>query len=339
MIIRSKAPLRLGFAGGGTDVSPFCDKYGGCVLNSTISLYSYCTIIPNDSGKIEFYASDLGIKEEYVSCLVLDTSDGLRLHKGIYNRIVKDYAFKKLSFKMITYSDAKPGSGLGTSSTMVVAIVKAFLEWLKIDLNQYELAKLAYDIERIDLGLSGGRQDQYAAVFGGLNYIEFFNQDRVVVNQLKLNESIKNELEGSLVLYYLGISHDSSKIIDDQKESLKNQVSLNAMLNIKNETDKMKEYILKGDFFGVCKSLDKNWDLKKQTSNVISNSRIDSVYNYVLKHGGISAKISGAGGGGVMMILCLPEKRYDLMKSLKKLGEGTVFSVSFVEDGVKSWTR
>ena len=207
MIIRSKAPLRLGLAGGGTDVSPYCDEYGGIVLNVTIDMYAYCTIEPTNNNKIIFIASDRNEKEELDSKEKLDINNKLFLHKGIYNKIIEKYnKGKALSFKMTTYSDAPAGSGLGSSSTMVVAIIKAFVEWLNLPLGDYEIAHLAYEIEREDLKLSGGKQDQFSATFGGFNLMEFFSENKVIVNPLKVKKWIKNEIENSLILYYTGTS-------------------------------------------------------------------------------------------------------------------------------------
>ena len=193
MIIRSKAPLRLGLSGGGTDVSPYCDEYGGAVLNVTINMYAYCTIEITDNDKIEFYASD--IKENFICDFKeqIQLKGNLLLHKGVYNRIYADFLKgEKLSFKMTTYSDAPSGSGLGSSSTMVVAIIKAFMEWKNLPLGEYDMASMAYEIEREEIGLSGGKQDQYAATFGGLNFIEFYDKNRVIVNPLRIKKWIKN---------------------------------------------------------------------------------------------------------------------------------------------------
>jgi D-glycero-alpha-D-manno-heptose-7-phosphate kinase len=167
MIIRSRAPLRIGLAGGGTDVSPYSDEYGGAILNATISLFAYATIEPLDNGKIIIHAIDKKEMVEYDSVEELPIDGTLILAKGIYNRIVKQYTHKPLSFRLSTYVDAPAGSGLGTSSTLVVAIIGAFAEWLKLPLGEYDMARLAFDIERKDLAMAGGKQDQYAATFGG----------------------------------------------------------------------------------------------------------------------------------------------------------------------------
>lgn len=340
MIIRSKAPLRLGFGGGGTDVSPYCDEFGGVVLNATIDMYAYCTIEPTEDGIIKLYAAD---REEYFessSTEYLPIDDVLSLHKGVYNRVVKDYYNgRPLSFQMTTYSDAPAGSGLGSSSTMVVAILKAFSEWLNLPLGEYDMASLAYEIERKDLGLSGGKQDQYAATFGGFNFIEFLEKDRVLVNPLRIKNWIKNELESSLILFYTGTSRDSAKIINEQiKNTLNKDLdSIEGMHELKASAFIMKECVLKGDFNGFAECLKKGWESKKKTASVISNPDIDDVYNYVINNGGKAAKISGAGGGGFMMIICDPKKRFELAKALKEK-DGLVIMTSFTDRGTQAWT-
>lgn len=339
MIIRSKTPLRLGFAGGGTDVSPFCDLYGGCVLNVTINMYSYCTLRPMNNKKIKFISPDRKEVLEFDSLQELPIDKGLPLHCGIYNRIVKQFnKGKPLSFEMTTYSDAPAGSGLGTSSTMVVTIIKAFQEWLNLPLGDYDLAQLAYEIERNDLKFAGGKQDQYAATFGGLNYMEFYENNRVIVNPLRLKKWIENEMENSIVLYYTGTSRDSGKIIEEQTKATQNEKSMEAMFKIKEQTALMKEYILKGNFDGIAECLHQNWEAKKKTASVISNPKIEETYQFILEHGGKAAKISGAGGGGFMIIWCQPEKRYELIHALKNRQEGKTKIVDFVEQGTQAWT-
>ena len=340
MIIRSKAPLRLGLSGGGTDVFPYCDEYGGAVLNVTINMYAYCTIEITDNGKLEFYASD--IKESFICDFKdqIELEGNLLLHKGVYNRIYRDFLNgESLSFKMTTYSDAPSGSGLGSSSTMVVAIIKAFMEWKNLPLGEYDMASIAYEIEREEIGLSGGKQDQYAATFGGLNFIEFYDKNRVIVNPLRIKKWIKNEIENSLILYYTGTSRDSAKIIDEQIKSTKtkNKTSIEAMHELKKMTFKMKECILKGDFDGFAESLKKGWEAKKSVASVISNPEIDEIYDFIMENGGKAAKISGAGGGGFMMIICDPVKRFELVEKLKTK-KGKVVLTSFTEKGTQSWT-
>lgn len=341
MIIRSKAPLRIGFAGGGTDVSPYCDIHGGAVLNATINMFSYCTLEPRNDGKIIFDARDIGIYEEYDSISKIDSNLKLPLHIGIYNRIIKDYNNSKpLSFKITTYADAPPGSGLGSSSTMVVAMIKAYMEWLNLPLGEYDMAMLAYVIEREDLNLSGGKQDQYAATFGGFNYIEFYDDYRVIVNPLRIKNWIKNEVENSLILYYTGISRDSSLIIEDQiKNTSKGTKSENieGMHELRKYAKDMKNALVKGDFEGLVTSLNKGWVSKKKTSSAVSNRKIDKMYTFIMENGGKAAKISGAGGGGFMMILCEPKERFNLIEKLRVTG-GRVMTPQFIDRGAQAWT-
>jgi len=339
MIIRSKAPLRLGFAGGGTDIASYYNSYGGYVLNATVDMYAHCTIEPTDLGKIEFLAADLNVHEEYDSAEILPISDTIPLYAGIYNRIVSTYKIKPLSFRMTTCSDAPAGSGLGSSSTMVVAIIKAFEEWLNLPLGEYDIAALAYKIEREDIGLAGGKQDQYAATFGGFNFMEFYKDERVIVNPLRLKRWIRNELEASLVLFYTGVSRESANIIKEQiQHTLEgNKKSIESMHELKNQAMLMKEALLKGDFKAFSSCLLNGWLAKKNAASSITNTFLDELYQYALDSGAESAKISGAGGGGFMMMYCNPCTRINLIRALKNR-DGMVLTPSFTETGTQAWT-
>jgi D-glycero-alpha-D-manno-heptose-7-phosphate kinase len=339
MLIRSKAPLRLGLAGGGTDIATYYNQYGGHVLNATVDMYAYCTIEPLKTGKTIFCAADLQKEETYEFVENIPMSPALPLHTGIYNRIVSDFAKTPLSFKMTTYSDAPAGSGLGSSSTMVVAIIKAFTEWLNLPLGEYDIAALAYKIEREDLGLAGGKQDQYAATFGGFNFMEFYEDDRVIVNPLRLKRWIRNEIEASLVLYYTGVSRESANIIKEQIQHTekKDAKSLESMHELKRQAVIMKEALLTGDFKNFSNCLLKGWLAKRDVAASITNDSLDELYQFVLDNGAESAKISGAGGGGFMMIYCDPCRRIKLIRALKEK-QGRVLTPSFTETGTQAWT-
>jgi D-glycero-alpha-D-manno-heptose-7-phosphate kinase len=340
MLIRAKAPLRLGLAGGGTDIATYYNLYGGYVLNATVDMYAYCILEPQKNGKVVFKAADLEKEETYHAESPLPLKSGLPLHIGIYNRIVADYhQGKPLSLVMTTYSDAPAGSGLGSSSTMVVAILKAYTEWLNLPLGEYDIASLAYQIEREDLHLTGGKQDQYAATFGGFNFMEFYDDEKVIVNPLRLKRWIRNELEASLVLYYTGVSRESATIINKQIENTekKNEKSIDNMHELKRQAVIMKEALLKGDFKGFSNGLNKGWLAKRNIAESISNRAIDELYQYTINNGAESAKISGAGGGGFMMIYCNPRNRIPLIKALKQR-EGMVLTPSFTEIGTQAWT-
>lgn len=339
MIYRSKAPLRIGLAGGGTDVSPYSDIYGGAVLNATIDQYAFCTIEETSSGLIEIQAVDLNIKKRYHSSPILPIDGSLDLHKGVYNRIIRDFPTDKpLSFKMTTWCDVPPGSGLGTSSTMAVAVLKAFTEWLNLPLGDYDMAHLAYLVERIDLGLSGGKQDQYAATFGGFNFMEFYKDDRVIVNPLRMKQWIVDELEVSMVLYYTGASRSSDKIIREQQRNTSDgkKVPVEATHRIKKNSYIMKDYLLKGDIVKFARALGKEWENKKKMAASITNDNIEKIYKAAIKSGAYGGKVSGAGGGGFMFFTIDPPKRLELIKTLEKF-DGKVLNFHFSEHGCQSW--
>jgi len=336
MIIRSKAPLRLGLSGGGTDLDVYCNKYGGYVLNVSISLYVHCTIEETYDDKITFKALDLEEKLSIKSMSYLPLDGKMDLYKGIYNRILKDFNLKPLSFKLFTYSDVPSGSGLGGSSTLVVSIIKSFAEWLNLPLGEYDIAKMAFEIEREDIGIVGGAQDQYAATFGGFNFMEFYDKKRVIVNPLRIKNWIIDELEESIVLYFTNITREASQIEDEKKSLLDEKKSLDAMHEVKKDAILMKEYLLKGDIEKFAEVLGKSWESKKRVSSSISNTEIDKINNLAIENGAYSGKVSGAGGGGFMFFMIEPTKKLNLIKELSKQ-QGEVVNFHFIKDGTKGW--
>ena len=338
MIIRSKAPLRLGLAGGGTDVSPYSDLYGGAILNATINMFAYTTLEPTDDGKMVFESPDRKLREEYDSAEEIDTEGFFVLHKGVYNRIVRQFTHQPLSFRIASYVDVPPGSGLGTSSTLVVSILGAFVEWLKLPLGEYDIARLAYEIERVDLGMSGGKQDQYAATFGGFNFMEF-NKENVIVNPLRIRNRYADELAHNLVLYYTDTSHVSAEIIEEQQRNVraKNSHSIEAMHKLKEQAIQMKEALLRGNIDRIGEILDFGWRYKKQMASSITNPRIDGIYNAAKEAGASGGKISGAGGGGFMFFYCPGVTRYAVVEALQRFG-GKAKRYEFVNEGLKTWT-
>ena len=349
MAIRSRAPLRIGFAGGGTDLESFSRLNGGAVFSATISMYAYCTIVPTDTGRIQIYSSDNknDLEINSVPNIALD-GDRLILHRGVYNRIVKEFnRGEPLSFTMSTSNDAPVGSGLGTSSTMIVAILEAFRKWLGFDISSYEMAQLAYDIERKDLGLAGGKQDQYSAVFGGFNLFEFNRDGTVTDNHLVLPGNIVNELESSMLLYYSGRSRKSAEqqmhlagnIIHSQIKGTResNDATIQALLELKEYAYDMRGCMMNGDFPGVIKCLNKEWEAKKKTSGIISNEALEKTIDFAMNNGAEAVKVSGAGGGGFLLLYCDPIHRQKLTDALKSL-DGAVYAVRFARHGVESWT-
>jgi len=345
-LIRSRSPLRLGLAGGGTDIESFYSQFGGAVLNATINLYACCTLHPQDNNKIKFIASDINEYFETEVTNYIEPTGNLKLHKAIYNRIIKDFNNNKPigGFKITTYCDSPPGSGLGSSSTLVVSIIKAFVDLLAIPFGDYDISNLAYQIERQDLQMRGGKQDQYAATFGGFNFMEFYANDKTIINPLKVRRWIISELEQSLILYYTGVSRESANIIENQSQSLdkKSPNTIEAMLKIKQEAVEMKEALLKGNISAMAKSMQRGWEAKKAASSLISNSYIDNIYNQAIDAGAISGKISGAGGGGFIMFLSPPSKRISVINALKKIDcnnnfKGGIMPCHFTDEGTQSW--
>ena len=335
MKVRSRVPLRLGIAGGGTDVSPYCDKFGGAVLNAAIDMYAYCTLT-NEVENVAFEALDLGCSVSS-DIKIQPLKDELVLHKAVYNRVMRDFNNNvPIALKVTTYLDAPAGSGLGSSSTLVVAMLKAYQELLSLPLGEYDLAHLAYEIERIDCGLSGGKQDQYCAAFGGVNYMEFFADDRVIVNPLRIKQKTLNELEASTVLFFTGISRDSANIINDQVHAINDKKKLEGLHQVKRHTVSIKEAILKSDIETFMSLQRDAWTAKKTTSSLISNDLIDQISDVVIQAGAKSLKVSGAGGGGFMMIFCDPCGRFNIISDLKQF-EGRVYNFHFTPNGAESW--
>lgn len=340
MLYRSKAPLRIGLAGGGTDVNPYSDLYGGAILNATISLYANATIEPLNENMIILEAIDRDEKEEFSFEKKLPINGTLDLLKGVYNRIQKDFGLNnQKGFRLSTYVEAPAGSGLGTSSTLVVAIIGAFAEMLHLPLGEYDMAHYAYDIERKDLQLAGGKQDQYAATFGGVNYMEFYAEDKVIVNPLRIKQQYLFELENNLLLYYTSTSRESAEIIKKQSKNVteKKESSIDAMHQLKQQAQMMKEALLKGKLNELGEILDFGFQQKRKMAEGISNSLMEEIYETAKKAGATGGKISGAGGGGFMIFYCPANTKYKVITALKKFG-GQNRDYKFVEHGLTTWT-
>lgn len=339
MIYRSKAPLRIGLAGGGTDVSPYCDLYGGAILNATVSLYAYANIEPIAENVIILNAVDRKEEQRFEWRDQLPINGTLDLLKGVYNRIQKLYGVPLSGFRMSTSVDAPAGSGLGTSSTLVVAVIGAFTEMLRLPLGEYDIAQLAYDIERKELNMAGGRQDQYAATFGGVNYMEFSADDKVIVNPLRIKQKYLFELENNLLLYYTKTSRESAKIIERQSRNVvdKKGKSIEAMHQLKQQAQMMKEALLKGRVHEIGEILDFGFKQKREMAEGISNTLMEDIYIAAKNAGASGGKISGAGGGGFMIFYCPENTKYAVREALESFG-GYCNNYQFVDHGLTTWT-
>ncbi len=339
MIIRARAPLRLGLAGGGTDVSPYCDIHGGYVLNATIDRYAYAVIKTLDEPLVRFVATDQQVEKVKPHGELLELNGKLDLHKSVYNHMIQHYNDgHAISLELSTFCDAPAGSGLGSSSTLVVVMIRAFMELLNLPLDDYTIARLAYQLERIDCSLQGGWQDQYSATFGGFNFMEFYADQRAVINPLRIKNWIICELEASLLLFYTGVSRESAKIISDQSKNVTDGSidAIEAMHGIKREALEMKECLLRGDFSGLVESMRLGWDSKKRSARTVSNPHIDDIYDTAINAGALAGKVSGAGGGGFMLFFVPTERRMDVVRTLNKF-EGQAGNCHFTKHGSQAW--
>ncbi|HTS47014.1 MAG TPA: hypothetical protein VMH05_03670 [Bryobacteraceae bacterium] len=338
MIIRARAPLRLGFGGGGSDLSPYCDQFGGYVLNATINLFVYAVLELHPDGPVRFVAADRQESIEIEPDGPIPLDGPLALHKAVYGRIMRDFnAGRNIPLTLTTYSDVAAGSGLGSSSTLVVAMVEAFKELLTLPLGEYDVAQLAYKIERIDAAMVGGRQDQYATTFGGFNFMEFNGDERIIVNPLRINRNTVHELEASLVVCNTGMPRDSDSIIRAQASNVtQGGRSLEATHKLKQEAVCMKEALLKGNIRQFAAVLEQGWISKKNTASGVSNERLDRLYDAAIQGGAYSGKVSGAGGGGFMMFLVDPPRRPDVFRALRSQ-DAAPMTVQFVDQGAIAW--
>lgn len=337
LIIRSRAPLRISFGGGGTDVAPYSDERGGLVVNATINRYAYVTLVPNRTGLVRLRSLDYNHEVIYQAGMQIPPFDEqMDLAKGILNRLDLSSGG---GFDLFTHSDCPPGSGLGASSTLMVALIGAFNIWQQLGLDRHQIAQLAFEIERQDLGIKGGKQDQYCATFGGFNFMEF-SKEQVLVHPLQLSQDWISELEYSLVLAYTGRSRDSSGIIEAQIQNFSNKdtESTLAMDKTKEMAILMKQALISGDVAGFGNLLHEAWQAKKGMSDRITNNHIDALYEAARSAGALGGKISGAGGGGFMYFFTEFDRRREVEQALTEQG-AEIVPFGFTQGGLQTWIR
>jgi D-glycero-alpha-D-manno-heptose-7-phosphate kinase len=334
MLIRAKAPLRISFAGGGTDVPPFPQQEGGCVLSATINRYAYGSLIPRPDQQIVIHSLDFGFSVEINAEDKLVYDGKLDLAKAT---IARFKGKEPTGFDLYLHSDAPPGSGLGSSSAMMVTLVGLLKELRSLPMTDYEVADLAYVIERKELAIQGGIQDQYAAAFGGFNFIEFL-ADRVIVNPLKVSPDIVNELQYNLLLCYTGTARLSANIIQDQVHRYEQSewTTLQALRELKTLTLEMKNALLRRQLERFGELLHYEWECKKRLSGKISNPQLDALYAAARAEGAIGGKITGAGGGGFMMLYCRFNRRHKIAEKMKDMG-CTMTDIGFEPMGLQTW--
>jgi len=332
MIIRSKAPLRISFGGGGTDVPPYPEERGGVTLNTTINKYAYSTIMPSNDGEIKVTSLDYDIVAKYGPGKRLPYNGELDLVKATINKMGLEEPIH-----LFLHSDAPPGSGLGSSSTVCVALVQALKHYLGLAMDSYEISEMAYDIERKDLGISGGLQDQYAAAFGGFNFTEFLG-DRVIVNPLRIRRDTLNELEYRLLLCYTGGTRLSANILDEQtRRFVSKEEDVVASLDyIKELAIRMKRSLLRNELDDFGHMLHEGWMHKRTLASAITTPGIDRLYEIAREHGAQGGKLLGAGGGGYLLLFCEFDKKHIVAERLEQAG-GQLVEFGFEKDGAQSW--
>ena len=330
VISKARSPLRISFAGGGTDITSYFYDEAGVVLNATINKFTHAILEKNTDRSIRIMSYDLNTELKANDLSKLEYDGKLDLIISLIKLIKPDYGFN-----LYTYSDVPPGSGLGGSAVLLSAIIGSFNNYRENKYTDYEIAELAFHAERIVMDLSGGWQDQYATVFGGFNYIEFKGSENVV-NSLRINESIKVELEDSLLLCYTGITHNSGAIHDIQKENMMNKKEKDYADVSKNIAYEMKSRLLKGDLDDFGELLDKAWATKKQFSKNITSDYLDEIYEFAIKNGAIGGKLLGAGGGGYFLFYVPTFKKQSLSKALTNRGLA-IESFTFDDNGLRSW--
>ncbi len=334
MLIRARAPLRISFAGGGTDVPPFPEDEGGLVLNATITKYAYGTLRPRKDDQIQIKSVDFGLSLTYGLQEPVVFDGKLDLVKAAISQLVGS---QSTGFELFLHSDAPPGSGLGSSSAVMVALIGLLKEFRNLPLTDYEVANLAYVIERKDLGIKGGLQDQYAATFGGINFVEFFG-DRVIVNPLRISSDILSEIEHNLLLCYTKSTRLSDRIIEDQtnRYARRDGSALEGLRMQKGLALEMKNALLQRRLSTFGELLHQAWEYKKKMSPKISTPYVDELYEEARRHGALGGKITGAGGGGYMLFYCPFECKCDVARALTKMG-AAVTEFAFEFRGLQTW--
>lgn len=330
IISKAKSPVRISFAGGGTDLTIYFSKENGVVLNATINKFSHAVLEKRDDGKIKIFSNDLNQQINYNNIEEMEFDGTLDLIKSVIKLLKPDFGFK-----LYTYSDVPPGSGLGGSAVLLSAIIGAFNNFRENKFNEYEIAELAFHAERVELGLAGGWQDQYATVFGGFNFMEFKNHENIV-NPLRISSNIVNELEDSLLLCYSGQNHNSGNIHDDQKENMNKDEQKKYAQISKDITYKMKSRLLKGRLDDFGELLHQAWIAKKQFSSKITTAFLDEIYTFALENGAIGGKLLGAGGGGYFLFYVPTFEKLNLMNALKNKGL-EIETFTFDNIGLRTW--
>ena len=337
-IYRSKAPFRISLGGGGTDMPDYCKYHTGAVINTTIRLFTHTSLELRDDTKVTFKWINKDEFEEHDFSDELDCSYGLKLFKATHNHICKQYNIEPIGYDIISNQDVPTGSGLGTSSTLIVSLIGVYMELFNLPLGEYDIAEMAIQIERVELKENGGKQDQYAAAFGGFNYMEFKGDD-VIVNPLRIKDSVQDEMENNVVLYFINFTRNSSDVLTEQIQKMKdkNKTSTLSLHALVEQAKLMKDCLIKGAIDDLGEILDYGFQQKKMLAKGISTPEIELLYKTALEAGATGGKISGAGGGGFMFFYCPNNTKYDVINALDKLKMGYHQPFTWNKLGIRTW--
>lgn len=330
ILTRARAPVRVSFSGGGSDLTYYFIKNAGAVLSATVALYSHATLIPRTDHQINIYSEDMQTHEYFGSLFDLLRSKGRGLLSSVVSVIKPSYGFD-----LYVRSDFPVGSGLGGSSAVATAVVAAFNEMRLDRWTSYEIAELAFQAERLCFGVAGGWQDQYASAFGGINLIEL-DDKRNLVHAIRMSEEIMNELEECLILCDTKIKHDSSDLHKKQKISVSENEKTSHIHKIVSLSREMHQHLIRGELLEFGKCMGKTWELKKELSNAITNPSIDAIYDAAKKAGALSGKLLGAGGGGFFVFFVQPQYRQQVSQHLRELN-CSISNFRIEPNGVTSW--
>ena len=337
-IYRSKVPFRISFGGGGTDMPSYTKNHTGAVINTTIRLFTHTSLQLRDDSKITFKWINKDEYEEHEFSNDLDCSYGLKLFKATHNHICKKFKIEPFGCDVVSYQDVPTGSGLGTSSTLIVSIIGVYMELFNLPLGEYDIADMAVQIERNELKENGGKQDQYAAAFGGWNYMEFKGDD-VIVNPLRIKDKVQDELENNIVLYFTNFTRKSSDVLEEQVKKIEedNKTSLLSLHGLVEQAKLIKDCLIKGKIEELGEVLDYGFKQKSQLASGINTPEIQKLYSTAIKYGATGGKISGAGGGGFIFFYCPNNTKYEVIKELDKLKIGYNQPFTFNKFGLRTW--
>jgi D-glycero-alpha-D-manno-heptose-7-phosphate kinase len=316
----------------------YSKNYVGAVINTTIRLFTHTSLQLRDDTTITFKWENKNEFEEHLFSNELDCSYGLKLFKATHNHICKRYSIEPIGYDIVSNQDVPTGSGLGTSSTLIVSLIGVYMELFNLPLGEYDIAEMAIQIERVELGENGGKQDQYAAAFGGFNYMEFKGDD-VIVNPLRIKDSVQDEMENNIVLYFTNFTRNSSDVLTEQIKKMKdkNKTSTLSLHALVEQAKLMKDCLIKGNIDDLGEILDYGFQQKKMLAKGISTPEIELLYETALKAGATGGKISGAGGGGFMFFYCPDNTKYDVIKALDELKMGYNQPFTWNKLGIRTW--